>query len=91
MQANYLEPVTIDPCGFFPGEGVTILAPKDRGVEDRQKAVEGIREGKIKASHFVQNVVSFTEAPQAYKALRDDKNSNFSLVFDWTKAQGRRI
>jgi len=86
MQGNYLEPVTIDPFGFFPGEGVTILAPKDRGVEDRQKSVEQFRRGTLKATDFVQNAVPFTAAPAAYAALRDDKNRNFSLVFDWASA-----
>ncbi len=85
MQANYVETVTIDPFGFFPGEGITILAPKDRGVEDRQQAVEQFRRGTLKAADFVQTVVPFAEAPKAYASLRDDKNSNFSLVFDWGK------
>jgi 2-desacetyl-2-hydroxyethyl bacteriochlorophyllide A dehydrogenase len=86
MQANYIDQVTIDPFGFFPGEGVTILAPKDRGVEDRQQAVEQFRRGTLKATDFVQNTVPFTEASAAYAALRDDKNNNFSLVFDWAEA-----
>lgn len=86
MQANYLEPVALDPFGFFPGEGVTILAPKDRGVEDRQRSVEQFRRGTLKAADFVQKTVSFPDAPPAYLALRDDKNSNFSLVIDWTQA-----
>jgi len=83
MQANYIAPVTIDPFGFFPGEGVTILAPKDRGVEDRQRAVEQFRRGTLKAADFVQNVAPARDAAAAYAALRDDKNNNFSLVFDW--------
>ncbi|HEY3330690.1 MAG TPA: zinc-binding dehydrogenase [Capsulimonadaceae bacterium] len=86
MQANYLEPVTIDPFGFVVGEGVTILAPKDRGVEDRQKAVEQYRLGTLKAADFLQNVLPFTDAPTAYPALRDDKEANFSLAFDWRNA-----
>ena len=86
MQANYLEPVTIDPFNFFPGEGVTMLSPSDRGIEDRQKAVDQFRRGTIKATDFLQNIVSFTDAPEAYAALRDDKNNNFSLAFNWTDA-----
>jgi 2-desacetyl-2-hydroxyethyl bacteriochlorophyllide A dehydrogenase len=85
MQANYLEPVTINPFRFTPGEGVTILSPMDRGVEDRQKAVEAIRRGRISAKHFTGAPVPFTDAPAAYTKLRDDKNNAFSLVFDWTK------
>lgn len=45
MQANYLEPVSVNPFGFCAGEGVIILSPSDRGVEDRQKVVEAIRRG----------------------------------------------
>ena len=86
LQANYLEPITVDPFAVVPGEGVTVLAPKDRGVEDRQKAVEGIRRGQIRSTDFLDRIAKLTDAPQAYKALRDDKNSNFSLVLDWTNS-----
>jgi 2-desacetyl-2-hydroxyethyl bacteriochlorophyllide A dehydrogenase len=83
VQANYLDEVRINPFGFFPGEGVTILTPSDRGVEDRQMAVEQYRRGTLKAADFVQTVAAVADAPAAYAALRDDKNNNFSLVFDW--------
>jgi threonine dehydrogenase-like Zn-dependent dehydrogenase len=86
MQANYIEPVSLDPFGFFPGEGVTILAPKDRGVEDRQRAVEAFRRGTLRACNFIKKPVSFKDAPAAYAALRDDQKNNFSLAFDWTGA-----
>lgn len=86
MQANYLEPVKINPFSFFDGEGVTILAPKDRGVEDRQSVVEQLRRGILKAQDFVSHMVPFADAVKAYTALRDDKDKNFSLVFDWTAA-----
>jgi 2-desacetyl-2-hydroxyethyl bacteriochlorophyllide A dehydrogenase len=86
FQANYLEDISINPFNFFAGEGLTVLTPADHGVEDRQSVVEELRRGVIRASDFVEKVVPFTEAPTAYPALRDDKNNNFSLVFDWTKA-----
>ncbi len=85
MQANYLDKVTLNPFEFVPGEGVIILAPKDRGVEDRQRTVEAISRGQISASNFIDKPISYQQAPEAYKALRDDKNKNFSLVFDWTQ------
>ena len=84
MQANYLDRVTIDPFAFIPGEGVTILAPKDRGIEDRQKAIEAIHRGEIRAADFVETLVPFEHAPDAYKTLGDDSGGTFSLVFDWT-------
>jgi 2-desacetyl-2-hydroxyethyl bacteriochlorophyllide A dehydrogenase len=86
FQAGYLEEISINPFDFFAGEGLTVLTPADHGIEDRQSVVEAIRRGVIRASDFVGRVVPFTDAPKAYPALRDDKNNNFSLVFDWTNA-----
>lgn len=86
FQANYLEEISINPFNFFAGEGLTVLTPADHGVDDRQSVVEELRRGVIRASDFVGTVVPFTDAPTAYPALRDDKNNNFSLVFDWTNA-----
>lgn len=83
VQANYIDEVSINPFGFFPGEGVTILAPADRGVEDRQMAVEQYRRGTLKAADFVQTLAAVADAPAAYAALRDERNHNFSLAFDW--------
>jgi len=85
MQANYLETISVNPFNFVAGEGMVILAPKDRGIEDRQKAVAAINRGNIASADFVDRVVPFREASEAYPALRDDKNKNFSLVFDWTQ------
>ncbi len=85
IQANYIDQVNINPFGFFPGEGVTVLTPADRGVEDRQMAVEQYRRGTLKSTDFVQNLAAVSDAPAAYVALRDDKNNNFSLAFDWGK------
>ncbi|MCC6579983.1 MAG: zinc-binding dehydrogenase, partial [Phycisphaeraceae bacterium] len=73
MQANYLEPVSINPFSFFPGEGVTLLAPMDHGVDDRLQAVELFRRGVLRAKDFVQTIAQVDDAPAAYAALRDDK------------------
>jgi 2-desacetyl-2-hydroxyethyl bacteriochlorophyllide A dehydrogenase len=83
MQANYIENISINPFGFMPGEGVTILAPKDRGVEDRQKVIEAIRNGRIKASDYVDKVVPFTEAPEAYKQLQN--REIWSVAYKWNQ------
>ncbi|MFH1858593.1 MAG: zinc-binding dehydrogenase [Candidatus Omnitrophota bacterium] len=85
MQASYTQEISIHPHGFYPGEGVTILTPADRSLEDRQKAVRAISQGQIKAEDFIDRIASVDEAPDAYAALRDDKNSNYSLIFDWSK------
>lgn len=87
IQANYIDKVSINPFDFFSGEGGTILTPSDRGVEDRQMAVEQYRRGTLKATDFVQTIAAVADAPAAYAALRDDKNNNFSLAFDWGDTQ----
>jgi 2-desacetyl-2-hydroxyethyl bacteriochlorophyllide A dehydrogenase len=86
MQANYLDSVTVNPFNFVAGEGMVVLAPKDRGVEDRQKVVAALHRGEIGSAAFIEQIVPFRDAPQAYPALRDDKSKNFSLVFDWTQS-----
>ena len=86
VQANYLDTIDIDPFRFFPGEGLTVLTPHDRGTDDRQAAVELHRRGGFVARHFIDRVVSYRDAAEAYAQLRDDKDSHFSLIFDWTDA-----
>jgi 2-desacetyl-2-hydroxyethyl bacteriochlorophyllide A dehydrogenase len=81
MQANYLDNVSHNPHGFTSGEGVTILSPADRGVEDRQRAVESIRQGRINPRQFRDAVLPFRDAPQAYQALQN--REYFSVVFQW--------
>jgi threonine dehydrogenase-like Zn-dependent dehydrogenase len=81
LQANYIEKISIDLFSFTPGEGVTLITPMDRGVEDRQKVIEAIRTGRIKASDYVEKIVSFSEAPQAYSDLQNRKF--LSVVYKW--------
>lgn len=86
MQANYLHQVPINPFSFFRGEGITILAPKDRGVEDRQKAIEAIRRGHIDPHAFIDQVIPYEQAPDAYRRLIDQPGFAFSVIIDWTTA-----
>jgi len=85
FQANYLEDISINPFSCFPGEGMVVLTPMDHGIEDRQTAIEACRTGSIRASDFVQRIARFSDAPEAYRSLRDDKNANFSLIYDWAE------
>lgn len=86
LQANYIDEVTLNPFRMVTGEGMVVLAPMDRGVEDRQAAIEALRCRSVPAEHLVQCVLPVAQAPAAYLALRDDRERNFSLVFDWTGA-----
>jgi threonine dehydrogenase-like Zn-dependent dehydrogenase len=86
MQASYIEKVEIDPHGYFPGEGMVVLTPGDRSLDDRQKAVRSLWQGDLRAADFVDRIVRPAEAPEAYRSLRDDKDGTFSVVFDWSKA-----
>jgi threonine dehydrogenase-like Zn-dependent dehydrogenase len=81
MQANYIEPISVNPFGFIPGEGVIIIAPKDRGVEDRQKTIEAIRKGRIKTVDYIDAVMPFSKAPEGYAGLKD--RTCLSVVYKW--------
>ncbi len=82
-QANYIEDVPVNPHGCLVSEGVTTLAPGDRGIEDRHRVIEAIRRGQLKATDFIDQLVSPNEAPAAYAGLQSRKY--FSVVFDWSK------
>ena len=81
MQANYIREISINPFSFFAGEGVTILAPADRGVEERQRVVEYVRAGKVDMAPFLGTVVPCAEMPAYYRKLQ--KREIVSLVGDW--------
>ena len=83
LQANYLDEVPVNPFNMVAGEGMILLAPKDRGVEDRQAAIESLRRRLVPAASLVQRVLPAAQAPAAYLGLRDDRAANFSLVLDW--------
>ena len=81
FQANYLEPVSWKPDGCLPGEAATIISPRDRGVEERERVVEHVRAGRLNPHGFVEQVFPWQEAPAAYAALRERRI--FSAVIDW--------
>ncbi len=83
-QANYLEPTSVEPHGFFPGEGVVLITPMDRNAEDRAAVVEHIRRGDLVAAGFIDRVVPVEEAPTLYPLLRDQPDRLFSVVVDWS-------
>ncbi|MBC2602701.1 zinc-binding dehydrogenase [Puniceicoccus vermicola] len=81
VQANYIDEVSINPFSFFSGEGVTVLTPSDRGVEDRQKVVEAIRSGHLSGRDFVDLVLPYKEAASGYRKLLEREVS--SVAFSW--------
>lgn len=85
LQANYLEEIPVNLFSFFDGEGVRLLTPTDRRLEDREAVVEKLRKGVIKSADFVDRVLPWKQAPTAYAELLDQPDRHFSLVFDWTQ------
>jgi len=85
-QANYLDRLSLDPRHDLKSEGVLLLMPGDRGTEDQLNAVEAIRNKLINPRHYIDKIVPYTEAPQAYEQLRLSPDQVFSVVFDWSEA-----
>ena len=81
IQANYIQKEEIDPFFFFKGEGVIVLTPFDRGIEDRQKVIEYIRSGKIDPAQFLKTVSRPEDMPENYRRLQNKEI--ISLICDW--------
>ena len=84
FQANYVEPVPADLTRLAPTRAITFLYPGDRGPEDRRELRDMVTRGQMKTEDFAGEPVSCKEALEAYKALRDEPASHFSLAFKWT-------
>ena len=54
----------------FPAPGEVAIRQFQLGVEDRQKTVAAIHRGEIASADFIEQIVPFRQAPQAYPALR---------------------
>jgi 2-desacetyl-2-hydroxyethyl bacteriochlorophyllide A dehydrogenase len=85
FQANYLEPMPWKPDSCLPGEAVIFITPRDRGVEERQRVIEHVRAGRLKTRDFVESVVPWQKAPEAYEGLKTRKI--FSAVIYWKGAR----
>jgi len=81
LQANYVDEISINPCWFYKGEGLTILTPGDRTLDDRQQVADLIRLGKFPTEHFTKNIFSPDEMPDAYRKLQ--KREINSVVCKW--------
>jgi threonine dehydrogenase-like Zn-dependent dehydrogenase len=84
FQANYLDAVSWNPDNTAPGEGSIFITPRDRGMEERQRVIEQIRTGRFKSLDFLDAVVPYTQAPDAYAGLKERRL--FSAVLDWKGA-----
>jgi threonine dehydrogenase-like Zn-dependent dehydrogenase len=83
FQANYIEPVEWNIAGFPKCESIALYYPMDRDINDRRDVLGFVRDGKISAREFVGQIHPFRTAEQAYKALRDAPEANFSAAFSW--------
>jgi len=83
MQANYIKEISINPFTFFDGEGIVILTPMDRGIEERQRVIEYIRSQRVDMKPFLKNVVKPDAMPANYRKLQ--QREIVSLVGDWRK------
>lgn len=81
FQANYIKDIPINPHDFFSGEGVVILTPADRGIEERQRVIEYIRSGAIDPVPFLRTVCTPEEMPDHYRKLQ--RKEILSLICDW--------
>lgn len=81
LQGNYVDDIPLNPCWFFQGEGVILLTPTDRTLDDRQKVADLIRRGKLDTTPYTKNVYPVDEMPTGYRKLQNREIS--SLIGKW--------
>ena len=69
FQANYLEPFAFNPHASLRGEGAIVIASGDRGVDERQRCAQGLRDGAIPVGKLIDKVFPWDQAPAAYEQL----------------------
>lgn len=82
-QASAYENMELPPRGLSEGEGVLLLAPADRRVDDRLAVIEHIRRGKLPVAEIVDRPTPVDDAPQAYRLLRDHPAEASAVAFQW--------
>lgn len=84
LLASYTRRMDLLPTGLVDGEGAMVLHPRDRRVQDRLAVIDRIRAGVLKTADFVAAPVPFSQAPEAYRMLRDEPARALSCVLDWS-------
>ena len=81
FQANYLEAFPFNPHGQMSGEGVLVIAAGDRGIDERLRCSQSLRNGEIPASKLIDQVFSWKDAPAAYAQLQELKIQSALLTW----------
>ena len=71
FQANYLEPFPFNPHSDLRGEGAVVIASGDRGVDERLRCAQALRNREIPVSTLIDRVLPWDQAPAAYAQLAD--------------------
>jgi 2-desacetyl-2-hydroxyethyl bacteriochlorophyllide A dehydrogenase len=83
LQANYIDSMThSDPRSLIKSEGVVIIMPNDRGVDDRKKVIEHIRRGEVNTQAYTKDIFSPDQMPDCYQRLAGKEL--FSVVCKWS-------
>ena len=69
FQANYLAPFAFNPHTSLRGEGAIVIASGDRGVDERLRCAQGLRDGTIPVDKIVDKIFPWDQAPAAYEQL----------------------
>ena len=69
FQANYLEPFPFNPHRDLRGEGAVVIASGDRGVDERLRCAQALRNGEIPVAKLIDRVLPWDQAPGAYAQL----------------------
>jgi 2-desacetyl-2-hydroxyethyl bacteriochlorophyllide A dehydrogenase len=83
FQAGYTDTIEMGPMGLVRSEGVVVLQPGDRTVDDRLAVIERIHRGDLPVADIISKPVPVENAPEAYVNLRDNPGEYSALAFAW--------
>ncbi|HYE05668.1 MAG TPA: zinc-binding dehydrogenase [Planctomycetota bacterium] len=81
--ATYTATMAITPSGAEDTEGALVLTTCDRSREDRDAAVAAIARGWFATADFLAAPTPASDAPAAYRRLRDRPAEVTALSFTW--------
>ncbi|MBN1864428.1 MAG: zinc-binding dehydrogenase [Victivallales bacterium] len=83
FQANYTHMIECSPSGNVGAEGVIIMKPGDRTVEDRLAVIERVRTKYLDVKDIIESATPVGKAAENYKTLKEKPGIMSALAFKW--------
>lgn len=83
FQANYTQKIETGPAGLADVEGVVVLKPGDRTIDDRLAVIDRIWEKDICVKDILDAPTPVEQAPEKYRELCQNPDRISAVAFSW--------